>query len=50
MTMSYILTLVCAYKLIEVRKIVNKISYSEIAYCAYGSTGKITAEIAIAVS
>jgi proton-coupled amino acid transporter len=50
MILSYIFTLICALKLMEARKVVNKTSFTEIGFCAYGKTGRILTEVSLAVS
>ena len=44
------LTLVCAVKLLEASEKCGKLSLMEVGYAAYGTTGKIFAEIALYAS
>ena len=50
MILSYILTIICAYKLLDARKKCNAVSFTDIGFAAYGKPGKIIVDVMLAIS
>jgi amino acid permease len=50
MILSYILTAICAFKLLEARKKCGATSFTDIGGAAYGKAGRITVDVALAIS
>ena len=50
MILSYILTTICAFKLLEAKKKATGTSFSDLGFSAMGKPGKIMVDIALAFS
>lgn len=47
---SFVLTLICFFKLLYIKELTQKSSFTEIGQVAMGKTGKIMVDIALVVS
>lgn len=50
MVLSYILTAICAFKLLEARKKCGAKSFTDLGAAAYGKGGRIAVDVALAIS
>lgn len=50
MVLSYILTVICAFKLLDARKKCGARSFTDVGFASYGTFGKVIVDVSLAIS